>query len=47
MEAKVDGLKNEMKASIYDRQLEDHINNKQKVLQILKDNLTLVQNQMK
>ena len=47
MEAKLDGLKDQMKANMDDKIVEDHIEHQQQVLQISKDNLTLVQNQMK
>ena len=47
MQAKVDGLKDEMKANMDDQALEDHIEHQQQVLQLSKDNLTLVQNRTK
>ena len=47
MEAKVDGLKEKMKANMDDQAMEDHIQHQQQVLQLSKDNLTLVQNRMK
>ena len=54
----IDGLKPEMEANLYvfkdqmksnmdDKVVEDHIEHQQQVLQLSKDNLTLVQNQMK
>ena len=46
MEAKLDGLKDEMKANMDDQAVEDHIEHQQQVLQLSKDNLTLVQKQM-
>ena len=36
-----------MKANMDDKEVEDHIEYQQQVLQISKDNLTLVQNRMK
>ena len=47
MEAKLDGLKDQMKANMDDKIVEDHIEHQQQVLQLSKDNLTLVQNWMK
>ena len=47
MEAKLDGLKDQMKANMDDKVVEDHIEHQQQVLQLSKDNLTLVQNRMK
>ena len=47
MEAKLDGLKDQMKANMDDKVGEDHIEHQQQVLQLSKDNLTLVQNRMK
>ena len=47
MEAKLDGWKDQMKANMDDKVVEDHIEHQQQVLQLLKDNLTLVQNRMK
>ena len=47
MGAKVDSLKDEMKANMDDQAMEDHIEHQQQVFQLLKDNLTLVQNRMK
>ena len=47
MEANLDGLKDQMKANMDDKVVEDHIEHQQKVLQLSKDNLTLVQNRMK
>ena len=47
MEAKVDGLKDEMKSNMDDQVVECHIEHQQQVLQLSKDNLTLLQNRMK
>ena len=47
IEANVDVLKDEMKANIDDQEVEFHIKHQKQVLQLLKDNLTLVQNRMK
>ena len=47
MEAKLDGLKDQIIANMDDKLVEDHIEHQQEVLQILKDNLNLAQNQMK
>ena len=47
MEAKLDGLKDQMKDNMDDKVVEDHIEHQQQVLQLSKDNLTLVQNRMK
>ena len=47
MEAKLHGLKDQIKYKMDDKVVEDHIENQQQVLQLSKDNLTLVQNQMK
>ena len=47
MEAKLDGLKDQIIANIDDKLMEDHIEHQQQVLQLSKDNLTLVQNIMK
>jgi len=47
MEAKLDGLKDKIKANMDDKVVENHIEHQQQVLQLLKDNLNLVQNQMK
>ena len=47
MEAKLDSLKDQMKANMDDIIVEYHIEHQQQVLQLSKDNLTLVQNQMK
>ena len=47
MEAKVDGLKDEMKDNMDDQAVLDHIKHQQQFLQLLKDNLSLVHNQMK
>ena len=44
MEAQLDGLKDKMKANIDDKVVEDHIEHQQQVLQLSKDNLTLVHN---
>ena len=40
MEAKLDGLKDQMKANMHDKVVEDHIEHQQQVLQLSKDNLT-------
>ena len=47
MEDKLDGLKDKMKANMDDKLVEDHIEHQKQVLQLSKDNLTLVQNIMK
>ena len=47
MQAKLDGLKDQIIANIDYKLVEDHIEHQQQVLQLLKDNLTLVQNLMK
>ena len=47
MAAKLDGLKDKIIANMDDKLLEDHIEHQQQVLQLSKDNLTLVQNLMK
>ena len=47
MEAKLDGLKDQIIANMDDKLLEDHIEHQQEVLQLSKDNLTLLQNLMK
>ena len=47
MEAKLDGLKDQIIANMDDKLVEDHIEHQQQVLQLSKDNLTLVQNLMK
>ena len=47
MEAKLDGLKDQIKYNMDDKVVEDHIEHQQQVLQLSKGNLTLVQNQMK
>ena len=47
VEAKLDGLKDQMKANMDDKVVEDHIKHQQQVLQFSNDNLTLVQNRMK
>ena len=47
MEANLDGLKDQMKANMDDEVVEDHIEHQQQVIQFSKDNLNLVQNQMK
>ena len=47
MEANLDGLKDQMKANMDDRVVEDHIEHQKQVIQLSKDNLNLVQNQMK
>ena len=47
MEAKLDGLKDQIIANMDDKLVEDHIEHQQQVLQLSKDNLTLVHNLMK
>ena len=47
MEAKLDGLKDQIISNMDDKLVEDHIEHQQQVLQFSKDNLTLVQNLMK
>ena len=47
MEAKLDGLKDQIITNMDDKLVEDHIEHQQQVLQLSKDNLTLVQNLMK
>ena len=47
MEAKLDGLKDKIKSTMDDNVVEYHIKHQQQVLQLSKDNLTLVQKQMK
>ena len=47
MEAKLDGFKDQMKYNMDDKVVEYHTENQQQVLQLSKDNLTLVQNWMK
>ena len=47
MEANLDGLKDQIIANMDDKLLEDHSEHQQQVLQLSKDNLTLVQNLMK
>ena len=47
MEANLDGLKDQMKVNMDDKVVEYHIKHQQQVLQLSKDNLTLVQNRMK
>ena len=47
MEANLDGLKDQIKYNKDDKVVEYHIEHQQQVLQLSKDNLTLVQNQMK
>ena len=47
MEGKLDGLKDQIIANMDDKLVEDHIEHQQQVLQLSKDNLTLVQNLMK
>jgi len=46
-EAKLDGLKDQIIANMDDKLVEDHIEHQQQVLQLSKDNPTLVQNLMK
>jgi len=47
MEAKLDGLKDKIIANMDDKLVEDDIEHQQQVLQLSKDNPTLVQNLMK
>ena len=47
MKAKLDGLKDQIIANMDDKLVEVHIEHQQQVLQLSKDNLTLVQNLMK
>ena len=47
LEAKLDGLKDQIIANMDDKLVEGHIKHQQQVLQLSKDNLTLVQNLMK
>ena len=47
MKAKLDGLKDQIKSNMDGKVVEDHIEHQQQVLQLSKDNLTLVQKQMK
>ena len=47
MEAKLDVLKDQIIANMDDKLVEDHIEHQQQVLQLSKDNPTLVQNLMK
>ena len=47
MEAKLDGLEDQIIANMDDKLVEDHIEHQQQVLQLSKENLTLVQNLMK
>ena len=47
IEAKLDGLKDQIKSNMDDKVVEYHIEHQQQVLQLSKDNLTLVQNLMK
>ena len=47
MEANLDGLKDKIIANMDDKLMEDHIEHQQQVLQLSKDNLTLVQNLIK
>ena len=47
MEAMLDGLKDQIIANMDDKLMEDHIEHQQQVLQLSKDNPTLVQNLMK
>ena len=42
MKANLDGLKDQMKDNMDDKVVEDHIDHQQQVLQLSKDNLTLV-----
>ena len=47
MEAKLDGFKDKKIANMDDKLVEDHIEHQQQVLQLSKDNPTLVRNLMK
>ena len=47
MEAKLDSLKDQMKANMDDKIVEDHIEHQKKFLQLSKDNLPFIQNRMK
>ena len=47
MEAKLDGLKDQIIDNMDDKLVEEHSEHQQQVLQLSKDNLTLAQNQMK
>ena len=47
MEANLDGLKDQIKSIMDDKVVEYHNEHQQQVLQLSKDNLTLVQNKMK
>ena len=47
MEANLDGLKDQIIANMDDKLLEDHSEHQQQVLELSKDNPTLVQNLMK
>ena len=47
MEANLDGLKDQIIANMDDKLVEDHIEHQQQVLQLSKDDLNLVQHQMK
>ena len=47
MKANFDGFKDQIKSTMDDKVVEYHIKHQQQVLQLSKDNLTLVQNQMK
>ena len=47
MKAKLDSLKDQIIANMDDKLVDDHIKHQQQVLQLSKDNLTLVQNLMK
>ena len=47
MKAKLDGLKDQIITNMDDKLVEDPIEHQQQVLQLSKDNLTLVQNLMK
>ena len=42
MEVKLDGLKDQIISNMDDKLVEDHIEHQQQVLQLSKDNLTLV-----
>ena len=47
MNANLDGLKDQIKSTMDDKVVEYHNEHQQQVLQLSKDNLTLVQNKMK
>ena len=47
MKDKLEGLKDQMEHNMDDKLVEDHIEHQHQVLQLSKDNLTLLQNLMK